>query len=135
MSIVYRWRGHFEDAEVNALHAEAFDAGHHTDEEWDWLSLVGRHSLGWATARNEDQLVGFMNVIWDGRLHAWIQDVMVSALSRHQGTGTRLIALAREECKKAGCEWLHVDFDDDLGDFYFRACGFTPTSAGLIRLK
>jgi len=28
-----------------------------------------------------------------------------------------------------------VDFDDDLAPFYFDACGFEPTPAGLIRLK
>ena len=36
--------------------------------------------------------------------------------------------------KAAGCEWLHVDFDDDLAPFYFDSCGFEPTRAGLIHL-
>jgi len=36
---------------------------------------------------------------------------------------------------EAGCEWLHVDFDDDLRRFYFDACGFSPTDAGLIALR
>jgi hypothetical protein len=36
--------------------------------------------------------------------------------------------------RAAGCEWLHVDFDDHLRSFYFDACGFTPTNAGLIAL-
>ncbi len=31
----------------------------------------------------------------------------------------------------AGCEWLYVDFDDDLAPFYVKACGFEPTQAGL----
>jgi hypothetical protein len=42
--------------------------------------------------------------------------------------------MARDGARTAGCEWLHVDFDDDLRPFYFDACGFTPTNAGLIRL-
>jgi hypothetical protein len=29
---------------------------------------------------------------------------------------------------------LHVDFDDHLRAFYFDACGFEPTNAGLIAL-
>ena len=33
------------------------------------------------------------------------------------------------------CEYLHVDFDDDLSDFYLGACGFTPTNAGLLTLQ
>ncbi|MBI4935776.1 MAG: hypothetical protein HY828_17985 [Actinobacteria bacterium] len=32
-------------------------------------------------------------------------------------------------------EWLHVDFDDDLRPFYFDACGFRPTNAGLMELR
>ncbi len=32
--------------------------------------------------------------------------------------------------RRAGCEWLHVDFDDDLAPFYLQACGFQPTPAG-----
>jgi hypothetical protein len=30
---------------------------------------------------------------------------------------------------------LHVDFEADLGSFYFDACGFRPTDAGLIHLR
>jgi hypothetical protein len=31
-------------------------------------------------------------------------------------------------------EWLHADFEDHLGRFYFEACGFEATNAGLIAL-
>jgi hypothetical protein len=34
----------------------------------------------------------------------------------------------------AGCEWLHVDFEDHLCPFHFGSCGFRPTNAGLIAL-
>jgi hypothetical protein len=46
-----------------------------------------------------------------------------------------LIAAAVVEARQAGCEWLHVDFEDHLRSFYFDACGFEPTNAGLIRLR
>jgi hypothetical protein len=29
---------------------------------------------------------------------------------------------------------MEVDFDDPLGSFYYDACGFTPTPAGLLHL-
>ena len=38
------------------------------------------------------------------------------------------------EAGAAGCEWLHVDFEDHLRTFYFDACGFVPTNAWLIEL-
>ena len=102
--------------------------------EWDWASLTAEHSLGWVTARNEGLLVGFVNVVWDGLVHAWIQDEMVASTARHRGIGVGLIGVVRDAAKVAGCEWLHVDFDDHLRPFYFDAVGFTPTNGGLMDL-
>jgi len=129
--IRYEWRGDFTNAEVSSLHADAFDHRQFAD---DWQALVAANSLGWVTARDDDRLVGFVNVIGDGLVHAWIQDEMVSAESRHRGIGFHLVEVARDQAKSAGCEWLHVDFDGDLRPFYFGAAGFTPTNGGLIDL-
>lgn len=132
--VQYDWRGAFASVEVNELHAEAFGTRVFTDDEWDWAALTAAHSLGWVTARDGGRLVGFVNVVWDGLVHAWIQDVMVAASHRRSGVGTRVVAVARDRAAAAGCEWLHVDFDDDQRPFYFDACGFRPTNAGLIAL-
>ena len=59
---------------------------------------------------------------------------MVASAARHRGVGTQLVATAVEQARTARCEWLHVDFDEDLRSFYLDACGFTPTAAGLIEL-
>jgi GNAT superfamily N-acetyltransferase len=124
----------FTNEEVNALHAEAFNTRLFSEDEWNWVQLVQRHSLGWVVARQGQQLVGFVNVVWDGLVHAWLQDTMVAATSRGQGVGTRLVAYARDGARAAGCEYLHVDFDDHLRPFYLDACGFAPVSAGLLAL-
>lgn len=129
--ISYEWRGTFGNNDVNALHAEGF--GHRILAD-DWWSQVNQHSLGWVCARDAGGLVGFVNVAWDGAGHAFILDTLVSARARRRGVGTGLVALAVEQARAAGCEWLHVDFDDDLGSFYFGSCGFRPTTAGLIAL-
>jgi ribosomal protein S18 acetylase RimI-like enzyme len=131
VGFTYDWRGDFENAAVNALHAEAFN---HRVLQDDWKGQVHRHSLGWVCARDGDELVGFVNVAWDGGVHAFILDTIVAAGAARRGVGTALVAVAVAEARAAGCEWLHVDFDDDLRAFYFEACGFTPTNAGLIAL-
>ena len=131
----FLWRGPFRDAEVNALHADAFGGRVFSDDEWDWEALVARHSLGWVVARDGDQLAGFLNVVWDGFIHAWLQDVMVAGSARHQGTGARLVEVAGDAARAAGCEWLHVDFEPALREFYLDACHFEPTEAGLLRLS
>ena len=131
MAITYVWRGQFDNAELNALHAEGFA---HRILDDDWWGQVNRHSLGWVCARESGELVGFVNVPWDGAIHAFVLDTLVAARMRRAGVGTELVAIAAREARAAGCEWLHVDFDDHLRDFYFDACGFTPTNAGLIAL-
>lgn len=133
--VSYQWRGAFATEEVNALHADAFGTRVYSESEWNWRELVERHSLGWVVARDGDSLVGFVNVIWDGLVHAWIQDTMVAVTAGRQGVGTELVAVARDAARDAGCEWLHVDFDDHLRAFYYDACGFTPTNGGLIALQ
>ncbi len=133
--VLIMWRGSFTNAQVNELHADAFGTRVFSDAEWNWVGLVDRHSLGWVTARNSDEvLVGFVNVPWDGFVHAWVQDLMVAETSRRQGIGVALIKEVRSQASAAGCGWLHVDFDDDLRPFYYDACGFTPSNAGLIAL-
>lgn len=131
MNVSYHWRGEFENAEVNALHAEGF--GHRVLDD-DWRGQVERHSLGWVCARDGEELVGFVNVPWDGGVHAFILDTLVRARARRQGIGTRMIALAAAEARAAGCEWLHADFDAELSSFYVESCGFVSTPAGVIAL-
>lgn len=134
MRAVYEWRGAFTNQEINALHAEAFHTRVFGESEWNWVDLVHRHSLGWVVAREGAGLVGFVNVPWDGLVHAWLQDTMVDAKARGRGIGTELVRRARDGAKAAGCEYLHVDFEDHLRPFYLGACGFAPTNAGLLSL-
>jgi ribosomal protein S18 acetylase RimI-like enzyme len=129
--VEYAWRGAF-NRELNALHAEAFG---HVELDDDWRAQTERHSLGWVCARRGDELIGWVNVAWDGGVHAFVLDTIVAERVRHHGIGSRLVAEAVEGARRAGCEWLHVDFDDDLAPFYLEGCGFRPTPAGLIRLR
>ena len=84
------------------------------------------------TARSsEDQLVGFVNVAWDGGDHAFLLDTKTHG--DHQ-RGSELVNIAVRNARAVGCEWLHVDFEPHLEPFYFNACGFKRTGAGLIYL-
>ncbi len=129
--VVYEWRGEVDNAVVNRLHAEGFE---HSLLDIDWRTQLDRHSLGWVCARRCGELVGFVNVAWDGGVHAFVLDTVVAASARRAGIGTELVARAAREAGAAGCEWLHVDFEDHLRGFYLDACGFQATNAGLIQL-
>jgi hypothetical protein len=130
--IEYSWRGPFTNAELNDLHAEGFG---HQLLAGDWEGQVSRHSLGWVCAREGGQFAGFVNVAWDGGSHAFLLDTLVAARVSRRGVGTKLVAVASDGARAAGCEWLHVDFEDQLRPFYFGSCEFSPTNAGLIVLR
>src|SRR4026209_2349409 len=101
MTIGYEWRGAFGNDEFHVLHAEAFDTRIFDD---DWVSLTRDHSLGWATARDDDVFVWFVSGSWGGLVRAWIQDVMVAKSHRGAGIARQLVEVAREHAAAAGCE-------------------------------
>ncbi|KRA96462.1 acetyltransferase [Devosia sp. Root685] len=97
-----------------------------------WKPVLER-SLAHIGAFEGEKLVGFVNVAWDGGIHAFILDTCVDEDFRHQGIATRLVKSAQEAARERGAKWLHVDFEPHLLGFY-RGCGFRPTEAGLIAL-
>ena len=121
--------------EIHALHAEAFGTRVFDESEWNWVDQCDRYSLGWVVAREADRFVGFVNVLWDGLVHAFIEDVMVEATLRHRRIGIGLVEAARDGAEAAGCDFLHVNFDEDLRAFYIDGCGFRPTLGGLMELE
>lgn len=126
----FAWRGPLTDAEMVDL-----VVSYGGRAAVGWWDQIRDHSLGWVTARAGDgTLVGFVNVAWDGGDHAFLIDTKTRAGHQHRGVGTAVVRRAAEHAKAAGCEWLHVDFEPDLANFYFDACGFRRTDAGLIHL-
>ena len=128
--ISYVWRGPLTDDEMVDL-----VRSHGGDAVTGWWSKIQQYSLGWVTARDGDGLLlGFVNVAWDGGDHAFLIDTKTRGSYQHRGIGTAVVRLAATRAREAGCEWLHVDFEPELRPFYFDACGFRPTEAGLIHL-
>ena len=90
-------------------------------------------SLGHVGALAGGQLVGFVNVAWDGGVHAFILDTCVDPAHRRGGIASRLVERAAALARQRGAHWLHVDFEPHLEGFY-RQCGVVPTAAGVMRL-
>ena len=131
MGVRFAWRGELTDGELAAL-----TESHGGRSEAGWWRRIRTHSLGWVTARTGDgELVGFANVAWDGSDHAFLLDPKVRPDHQRCGIGSELVRYAAVHARDAGCEWLRVDFEDDLAPFYLDACGFTPTQAGLVHLR
>lgn len=99
----------------------------------NYAEVIDR-SLAHIAAMDGERMVGFVNVAWDGGVHAFILDTAVDPDFRRQGIATRLVETATGLARARGAHWLHVDFEPHLDSFY-RQCGFGPTAAGLIRLR
>ena len=117
-----------DDDALNALRRAAWEQV--GDQAWGPVLARG---LGWVCALDDDALVGFVNVAWDGGVHAFLLDTTVHPARQRHGLGRALVAEAAAMARERGCEWLHVDFEPELAAFY-AACGFVPTPAGLIDL-
>lgn len=113
---------------MNRLWRSAWNA----DDDRDFSSILAR-SLAHVGAFEKGRLVGFVNVAWDGGIHAFLVDTCVEPTVRRRGVATKLIKTAID-ARARGAEWLHVDFEPYLARLYL-SCGFEPTYAGLVRLR
>ena len=125
-NVQYRVRENVPLGVLRDLFRKSWEGPEHSE-------IAFQQSLTWITAHEGDRLVGFVNVAWDGKAHAFLLDTTVHPSARRRGIGKDLVRLAAAEARRAGAEWLHVDYDERLGAFYER-CGFKPTGAGLLRL-
>jgi GNAT superfamily N-acetyltransferase len=121
-----------DDATLSLLHARAFGNEHSTVVPW--AEQMERHSLSWVGAFADDVLVGFVNVAWDGGSHAFLLDTAVDPDFQHKGIGQALVRAGADEALRAGCQWLHVDFEPHLAAFYRQALPFRSTDALVLYL-
>lgn len=101
-----------------------------------WIGDLGAilaRSLVHAGAYAGTRLVGYVNVAWDGGVHAFLLDTTVHPDFQRRGIASELVRLVTAEARRRGAEWLHVDYEPHLAGFY-ESCGFRPTAAGLIDL-
>jgi GNAT superfamily N-acetyltransferase len=123
-----RERPALTDVDLNTLFAAA-TPGHAPRA----FGPVLARSRTWIAAYLGDELVGFVNLAWDGGVHTFLLDPTVHPDCRRLGLGLELVRAAIAAAAGGGVQWLHVDYEEHLAGFY-AAAGFRPTPAGLIRL-
>jgi GNAT superfamily N-acetyltransferase len=126
--VVYRVDPPVSSAELDELIAASWCR----HEPRDWNPVLKR-SLVYLCAYHGRRLVGFVNVAWDGGVHGFILDTTVHPEMRRRGIGRQLVSRAASEARDRNVEWLHVDFEPHLREFY-DLCGFAATEAGLLHL-
>ncbi|MDQ2812763.1 MAG: GNAT family N-acetyltransferase [Actinomycetota bacterium] len=133
MTVELKIRFPVDDAVLSVLHRRAFspDSPDTDVVTRPWASRLVRHSLTWVGAFSSGRLVGFVHAVWDGGTHAFILDTMVHPDFRRLGIGRDLVRAVTSKAFRAGCDWVHVDYEPWYASFYESECGFRPTPAGL----
>ncbi len=127
--ITYRINPPIQNRQLNDLLAASWHA-----HRWRDFQPVLDRSLAFVCAYQESELIGFVNLAWDGGTHAFILDTTVHPNFRRRGIGHRLVKEAVEVAEEHHVEWIHVDFEPHLRSFY-QACGFQSSEAGLLHLN
>jgi ribosomal protein S18 acetylase RimI-like enzyme len=128
-AIEYRVSSSVSNDALNELFVAAWSE--HTLSDFTQTLL---HSLAYICAYHDDNLIGFVNVAWDGGIHAFLLDTTVHPSMQRRGIGQQLVREAAQVAKARGIVWLHVDYEAHLDGFY-KGCGFEETLAGLMRLN
>ena len=130
MTIEYRANPSVTNAELDRLYEVSWP-NHHPP--YDFGPELER-ALAYVCAYDSDSLIGFVRLAWDGGIHTFLLEPTVHPDYRRRGIGRSLVQQAVEVARERKMDWVHVDYEPHLGEFY-RGCGFIPTEAGLIRLR
>lgn len=130
MAIEYRVNPSVSNAELDHLYAISWP---NHRPPYDFRPELER-SLAFVCAYDGVELIGFVRLAWDGSVHTFLLEPTVRPDHRRRGIGRSLVEQAVTVARERGMEWVHVDYEPHLTEFY-RACGFVPTEAGLIRLR
>jgi len=115
--------------ELNALFSSVWPNHQKTD-----FRPILDHALVYVCAFEGERLVGFTKVVGDGGIHGFLLDPTVAPDRQRNGIGQQMAELCADEARRKGVEWLHVDYEPRLKDFY-DSCGFSPSAAGLRNLN
>jgi ribosomal protein S18 acetylase RimI-like enzyme len=129
MDVRFETNAPLKSGDLEALLEAAWPGRRYND-----LGPVLARSLAYVCAFDTARLIGFVNLAWDGGAHAFLLDPTVHPECRRRGIGTSLVRHASSIVRSNGIEWLHVDYEPHLEEFY-RRCGFRPTRAGLMHLS
>ncbi len=117
-----------ENRAMQALFSSAWNY----ESTGDYQPILARAD-GYVAAFDGEQLVGFVKIITDAGLHAFLLDTTVHPKYQRRGIGLELVRRVTALAQDLGCSWLHVDFEAQQASLY-EQCGFKATQAGLIRL-
>ena len=131
MAIEYRVNPPVTNAELDQLYVVSWP-NHHPP--YDFGPELER-ALAFVCAYDAGALIGFVRLAWDGSIHAFLLEPTVRPDYRRRGIGRSLVGRAVAVARERGMDVVHVDYEQPHLRAFYEACGFTPTNAGLLRLR
>jgi ribosomal protein S18 acetylase RimI-like enzyme len=126
MNVEFYKEGFVEDKEIEKLRASV---------GWDNTipphSEIKEHLFTYFTARINGELIGYINVLSDGYVDAYLQDLMVHPEYQNEGIGSELLKRAIKYLQRNKIKAIQVIFGPELEGFY-KKFGFHIVKAGII---
>jgi GNAT superfamily N-acetyltransferase len=126
--VEYRMKPPLTEEQLEPLFREGF-----VESDVQGYARVLERSLTWVGAFHNGELIGFVNLAWDGKEHAFLLDAVVRERVRNRGVGIQMVRRAIAAAREAGVRWVHVDYEPHLDGFWARA-GMLPTRARVLYL-
>ena len=126
MNVEFYQEGFVEDKEIESLRASV---------RWDNTipphSELKEHLFTYLTARINGELIGYIDVLSDGSVDAYIQSLIVHPKYQKRGIGSELLKRIIIYLQQKNIKSIQVIFDPELEGFY-KKFGFHILKAGII---
>ena len=123
---------HIEPIVSNDRLNDLFDISWEDNHPRDFEKILDQ-SLTYICAFYHGEIIGFVNVAWDGDTHAVLHDLTVHPDYRRQGIAEQLVLAAIDKVKTLPVTYLHTYYEHHLEPLY-KKCGFRDIKAGLIKM-
>ena len=126
MEIEFYQEGLVDDKEIESLRASV-----------GWDNTIPLHSKRrerlfiYFTARINGKLIGYIDVLSDGSVDAYVQDLIVLPEYQKRGIGSELLKRAIKYLQQKKIKAIQVIFNPELEGFY-KKFGFNIVKAGII---
>jgi ribosomal protein S18 acetylase RimI-like enzyme len=120
-----------QDSDITDMEIENLRTSVGWDNNTGSFSILKPRLFTYFTARKNDRLIGFIDVLSDGIADSYLQDLMVHPEHQKNGIGSELMRRAITFLQGKNIKCIQVTFNPEHEPFY-RKFGFYIFRAGII---
>lgn len=120
-----------QDSELTDIEIENLRTSAGWDNNTGSFSIIKKKLFTYFTARKNNKLIGFIDVLSDGIADAYLQNLVVHPDYQKKGIGSELVKKAINFLQEKNIKCIQVTFNSELETFY-KKFGFYIFRAGII---